>query len=110
MAAGAATLFFHLGKVGALVPVGLGVVVIGHSIKTRSFGGATGDDGIRHEDNGRGIHAAAELGEYGTVRTESAADSFSEDEVEVLFVFTIRAVPDLLVGIKIPVSSDRALP
>ncbi len=109
VAAGAAASFFYFGEIGALVPVGFGVVVVGDGVEPRGFGGAAGDDGIRHADDGGGVHAAAELGEDGAVGAESAADGFSEDGAEVLFVFGVRAVTDSLAGIEIPILADRVL-
>ena len=94
--AGAAALFFNFGEIGALVPVGFGVVVVGDGIEARSFGGAAGDDGIGHADDGRGVPATAELGENGSIGTKFALDGFCEDGAEVLFVFGIGAVTDFL--------------
>src|ERR1700720_4329878 len=48
MCAGAATVFFDFGEVGALVPVGFGVVIVRKSVEARGFGDAAGDDSIRH--------------------------------------------------------------
>ncbi len=109
MAAGAAALFFDLGEIGALVPVGFGVVVVGNGIEPWGFGGAAGEDGIRHAHDGRGVHAAAELGEDGAVRAEPAPDGFREDSAEMLFVFDVGAVTDLLVWIEIPVLANSML-
>ena len=106
MGAGAAALFFDFGEVGALVPVGFGVVVVGESVEARGLGGAAGDDGVRHAYDGGGIHAAAEFGEDGAVRAETAADSFGEDEAEMLFVFGVGAVTDSVVSIEIPIFAD----
>src|SRR6266849_4410789 len=96
VAASAAAPFFHFGEVGAFVPVGFGVVVVGDGIEALGFGGAVGDDGVRHADDGGGVHAAAKFGENGAVRTEPAADSFGEDGSEMLFVFGVGAVTDSL--------------
>ena len=104
--AGAAAFFFYFGEVGTLVPVGFGVVVVGDGVEARGFGVAAGDDGVRHADDGGGVHAAAEFGEDGAVGAEPAADGFSEDGAEVLFVFGVGAVTDSLARIKIPVLAD----
>src|SRR5713101_1750755 len=109
MAAGAAALFFDLGEVRTLIPVGLGVVKVGDGIEARGFGGAAGNNGVRHADDGRRIHAATQLGEDGAVRAEPAAHGFTEDGSEMLFVFPIGPVTDSLVRIEIPVLSDGVL-
>src|SRR5207253_10676250 len=109
VAAGNASLFFHFGEIGALVPVGLGVVVVGQGIEARSFGGASDDDGVRHANDGRGVHAPAELREDGAVGTEPAADSFAEDGAEMLFVFDVRAVANSLTRVEIPILANSVL-
>src|SRR6266849_5850398 len=110
VSAGAAALFFDFAEVGALVPIGFGVVVVGDGVEARGFGGAAGDDGIRHAHDGGGVHAAAELGEDGAVGAEAAADGFGEDGSEVLLVFGVGAVADSLAGIKIPVLANGLFP
>src|SRR6266481_6224204 len=109
VASGAVAFFFNLGEVGALVPVGFGVVVVGDGIKPRRFGSSAGDDGVRHADDGRRVHAAAQFREDGAVRTEPAQDAFTEDGAEVLFVFSVGAVTDSLAGLKIPELTDGLL-
>src|SRR5229473_2391221 len=106
MAAGAAALFFYLGEIGALVPVGFGVVVVGDSVEARRFGGAACNDGVGHAHDGGRVHAAAQLSENRAVRTQPAADGFGEDGAEVFFVLTIGAVADTLGGIEIPVLAN----
>src|SRR5882762_2364795 len=110
MAAGSAAFLFHFGEIRAFVPVRFGVVIVGNGVETRSFGSAAGDDGVRHTHNGRGIHAAAELGQDGAVRAKSAADGFREDVEEVLFIFSVGAVTDSGGRIEIPILADRVLP
>src|SRR5260370_31066464 len=102
-AAGGAAVFFRFGEVGALVPVGVGVVVVGGGVEGRGLGSAAGDDGVRHAHDGGGVHAAAQLRKDGAVRAEPAADGFTEDGAEVLFVFGVGAVTDSLTRTKIPV-------
>src|SRR6266851_6765804 len=109
VSAGAAALFFDFAEVGALVPVGFGVVVVGDGVEARGFGGAAGDDGVRHAHDGGGVHAPAELGEDGAVRAEPAPDGFGEDAAEVLFVFGVSAVTDSLAGLEIPILADGVL-
>ena len=107
--AGATALFFYFGEVGALVPVGLGVVVAGDGVEARSFGGSARDDGVRHAHDGGGVHAAAKLSQDGTVGAEPAADGFAEDGAEVLFVFGVGSVTDFVGGIEIPILGDGLL-
>ena len=109
MGAGAAALFFYFGEVRALVPVRFGVVVVGDGVEARGFSGPAGDDGVGHADDGGGVHAAAELGEDGTVGTEPATDGFAEDGAEVFFVFGVAAVTDFVDGIEIPILGDGVL-
>lgn len=109
MAAGASTLFFDFGEVGPLVPVGLGVGVVGESVEARSFGSAAGDYGVRQADDGRGVHAAAQLRDDGAVGTEPPADGFGKDRAEMLFIFGVGAVPDSLARIEIPILADGVL-
>ena len=40
--AGAAAFFFHFGEIGALVPVGFGVVVVGDGVEARGFSALRG--------------------------------------------------------------------
>jgi len=107
--AGATALFLDFGEVGALIPVGFGVVVIRDGVQARSFGGSAGDDGVSHADDGGGVHTAAEFGEDGTVGAEPAADGFTEDGAEALFVFGVGAVTDFLGRIEIPILGDGLL-
>src|SRR5713226_4734980 len=109
MAAGAAALLFHLGEVGALVPVGFGVVVVGEGVEARGLGGTAGDDRVRHAHDGGGVHATAQLRKDGAVRAEPAANGFTEDGAEALFVFGVGTVADSFVWIKIPILADRML-
>src|SRR5258707_310186 len=55
---GSATLFFHFGEIGTLVPVGFGVVVIGEGVEAWGFSGAASDNGVGHAHDGGGVHAA----------------------------------------------------
>ena len=107
--AGAAALFFDFGEVGALVPVGFGVVVVGDGVEARGFGGAAGDDGVGHADDGGGVHAAAEFGEDGAVGAEPAPHGFGENGAEMLFVFGVGAVTDSFARIEIPILADGVL-
>src|SRR5205807_1902731 len=107
MTAGAATLFFDLGEVRALVPVGFRVVVVRDRVEARCFGGTAGHDSVCHAHDGGGVHAATQLCEDGTVRAEPAADSFAEDPPKVLFVFSIDAVTDSFLRIEIPILADH---
>src|SRR5258707_15652128 len=110
MAAGPSALLFDLGEVGALVPVGFGVVVVGECVEAWGFGGAAGDDGVRHAHDGGRIHAPAQLGEHGAVRAEPAADGFTEDGAEVLFIFGVSTVTDTLARIEIPILVNGMFP
>ena len=101
--AGATALFFNFGEIGALVPVGFGVVIVGDGIEARRVGGATGDDGIGHANDGRGVPATAELGENGSIGTKFALDGCGENGAEMFFVFGISAVTDFLLWIEIPI-------
>ena len=101
--AGAPALFFNFGEIGALVPVGFGVVIVGDGIETRRVGGAAGDNGIGHADDGRGVPATAELGENGPVGTKFALDGYGEDVAEVLLVFSISVVTDFVLWLEIPI-------
>ena len=78
--AGAAAFFFDFGEMGKFTPVWLGLVVPSDGVEAGAFGGAAGDDNVGHADDGRGVHAAAEFGEDGTVGTEAALDGCGEAE------------------------------
>src|SRR6266403_216900 len=106
MPAGTAAFFFDCSEIGALVPVGFGVVVVGDSVEARGFAAAAGEDGIRHADDGRRVPPATKFGEDRAIGTETALDGRGEDAAEVLFVFRIRAVMDSLVRIEIPILTD----
>src|SRR6266404_3991830 len=110
VATGPSALFFDLREIRALVPVGFGVVVVGDSVEPPSFGVSAGDDGVCDTNDGGRIHAAAEFGEYGTVRTQPSPHRLPENNSEVLFKFRISAVADLLLRIEIPILADRVLP
>src|SRR5258708_7016734 len=84
VATGAAAFFFDFGEIGAFVPVGFGVVVIGDRIEARGLCGSAGDDGICYAHDRRGVHAAAKLCKDGAVGAEPAPDGFSKDSAEVL--------------------------
>ena len=64
---------------------------------------------IGHADDGRGVHAAAELGENRAIGAEAALDGCGQDRAEVFFVFGIRAVADSLARIEIPILADGVL-
>ena len=78
-------------------------------VEAWAFGSAAGDDRIRHADDGGGVHAAAELGEDGSIGAESALDGCGEGGAEVFFVFGVRAVADSLARIKVPIFADDVL-
>ena len=107
--AGAAPFFFDFGEIGAFVPVGFGVVVVGHRIQARGFGAATGDDPIGHANDGGGVPPAAKFGEHRSIGTEFMLNGLREDSAEVLLVFGVGAVTDTLGGIEIPIFADRVL-
>ena len=113
MEAGSAAFFFDFGDLVEFVRVGfevvVGVVEPRDGIEARAFGGAAGDDGIGHADDGRGVHAAAEFGEDRAVGAEAALDGCGEDGAEVLFVFGVGAVADAFAWIKIPIFADDVL-
>ena len=110
MAASAATLLLDFDEIGAFVPIRfdvvVGVVVPRDGVEARGFGDAAGDDGIRHADDGRRVHAAAEFGEDGAIGAEPALNGLCEDYAEVLFVFGVGAVADFFSWIEIPVFVD----
>src|ERR1700723_491236 len=106
--AGAATFFFNLREIGALVPVGFGAVIHRERVEPRGFGSTAGDDGIGHADNGRRVSATREFGENGPIGTKFALDGCGEDGAEVLLVFGIRAVPDFVLGVEIPIFAHCA--
>src|SRR5437016_5824743 len=108
MRAGAAALFFDFGEVGALVPVGFGVVIIRERVEARRLCDATGDDGVRHANNRGGVHAAAQLSENGTVGPKPAADGFGKERAEMLLVFAVCLIMDSLVGIELPILLNRS--
>ena len=87
----------------------VGVVEPGDGVEAWAFGFAAGDDGIRHADDGGGVHAAAEFGEDGAVGAESALDGCGQDGAEVFFVFGVGAVADALARIEIPILADDVL-
>src|SRR6266852_2196087 len=110
VATNASSFFLDLCQIRALVPVGLGIVIVRDGVEAWGFRGSAGDDGIRHTDDGRGIHATAEFGKDRAVRMKPAPDGLREDHTEVLFIFSIGAVADHPARIEIPVFSDRVLP
>ena len=59
--------------------------------------------GIGHADDGRGVPATAELGENGSIGTESTMDGFGENGAEMFFVFSLSAVTDFVPWIEIPI-------
>ena len=65
------------------------------------------DRPVRHADDRRGIHAAAELGKDGAVRTESATDGFGEDSAKVLFVFSISLITNARFGTEPPIALNH---
>ena len=113
MIAGHAALFFDSGEIEAFVPIRCdligGVIVPGDGVEARSLGTSACDDGIGHADDGGRIHAAAELGEDGSIGTEPALDGFRKDGAEVLFVFSVSVVTDFLSRVKIPILADGVL-
>src|SRR5579863_2554831 len=74
LAPSAATLFFYLRKVGALVPVGLGIVVVGDSIEPRRFRPFPRDEDVCYADDRRRIYPPAQFGEHRTIRAESPSN------------------------------------
>src|SRR6267154_1320367 len=106
MKAGAAALLFDLGEIGALIPVGFGIVVIRKCVEARGFCGCASDDGVGHADDGGGVHAAAKLREDWTVGTQTATNGLAKNCAEVLLVFSVGAVTDSLVRVKIPILRD----
>src|SRR5262249_39331432 len=52
VAAGSASLFFDFGEIRALVPIGLGIVVIRNCIEPWRSSRFAGKDGVCHADNG----------------------------------------------------------
>src|ERR1700687_5802584 len=100
---GAASPLFHFGEVGALVPVGLRIVLVRDSVEPRYICGLASDDIVRHADDRGGVHASAQFGKDWVVRTESALHRFCEDETEVLFIFRVGLVMDSPVRIEIPI-------
>src|ERR1051325_5666973 len=109
MVADAAAVFFYFCEIGALVPVWFGVVVVRDGIEPWGFAGPGVDDRVRHANDGRRIHTAAEFGEDGAVGTEATADGLAEDRAEVLFVFGVGAMTDSFAGVKIPIFADGVL-
>src|ERR1700756_1203016 len=109
MGARAAALFFDSSEVGALVPVGFGIIIVGDGVEARRIGGSPGDDIVGHGYNRRGVYAAAEFSEDGAVRAQPAADGLAEDAAEVFFEFGVGSVADFLVRIKIPIPANGML-
>src|SRR3984885_3648082 len=59
--AGASSLFFYLAEIGTLIPVGFGISEVRQGIDSRHLAALLGGDGVRHANDRRGIHSAAEL-------------------------------------------------
>src|ERR1700686_4828255 len=79
----ASALFFNFCEIGALIPVGFGVVVVGDGVEARSLGDSTRDDGIGHTDDGGRVPAAAQFSQDGAIRAEAALDGLGEYGAEV---------------------------
>ena len=112
MKASSASFLVNFGDPVEFIGVGfqvvVGVVEPGDCVEALAFGGAA-NDGVRHTDDGRRVHATAELGEDGAIGAEAALDSCGQGGAEMFFVFGVGAVADALARIKIPIFSDDVL-
>src|SRR5271155_4286793 len=95
--------------IGVGFEVVVGVIEPGDSVEALAFGGGAGNDGVRHTDDGRRVHAPAELSEDGAVGAESALDGCGQGGAEVLFVFGVGAIANALSGIEVPIFADNVL-
>ena len=71
--------------------------------------GRRSHDQISHADNGRGVHAAAEFGEDGTVGAEPTLHRCSKGGAKVFFVFGVGAVANAFTGIELPIFADNVV-
>ncbi len=109
MAAGPAALFFDLGEMGEFTPVWFGLVVPSDGVEAWAIGLAVSNEHVRHTDNRRGVHAAAEFGEDWAVGAEPSLDGFRQDGAEVFFIFSVSAVMSFLVWIEIPIPANTVI-
>src|SRR5215472_630444 len=94
MKAAAASLCFDRCKKRPLIPVRLAVIVKGQRLNRR--GSLFGGDSVGNAHDCRGVHAAAQLGEDGRVRSQPPLDRSRKLEAKGFFVFTVGVVADRL--------------
>src|ERR1051326_7890288 len=100
---GPTTLFFDLGEVGFLIPIGFRIVVVGNRVESRGSGCSLTHDLVRHTHNRRRIDAATEFSKYRCISPQTSANGRGKDTPKVLFIVRISSIADLLARIKVPV-------
>src|SRR5579864_5292474 len=107
VATGSAALLFDRSKIVTLIPVGFVIAIVGDGVEHRDVGSSAGNDSVSDADDGGGVHAAAQLGNYWNIGTKSALDGCGEGGAKMFFILSVGAIANILARIKIPVFSDR---